>query len=181
MSNNQNQLPTVLHEPNSKWIVHSVRDTHIPRLREVLWSQRTETRCRQLIKRINDAEERKRGLGIVINEDDSDGSPVLAYGQIMKWTRCAEISDLVVIPEKRSKGIGSFMCQYLTRYIYQDTDVDCVEIGAAKSNPRALELYRRLGFKDAYSLNLKLEDKREPVIYLRIFFKDYDDSKIFVS
>lgn len=167
-------LPTVLHTPSTKWHMQPVRDTHIDALRVELWARRTATRCRQLIKRINDAEERERGLGIIVREKDDESLPILAYGQVMLWTRCAEISDLVVMKAHRNRGIGTAMCKYLTRHLLDSAKADCVEIGAAKSNPRALSLYRRLGFKEAYTLNLKLDNKKvEPVVYLRLFFDDY--------
>jgi ribosomal protein S18 acetylase RimI-like enzyme len=41
-----------------------------------------------------------------------------------------------------------------------------LEIGAALSNPRALGLYRRLGFVDGRILDLDLGNGPEPVMYL---------------
>jgi ribosomal protein S18 acetylase RimI-like enzyme len=43
-----------------------------------------------------------------------------------------------------------------------------VEIGAAVSNPRALTLYKRLGFTQHYTLELDLGQGIEPVIYLNM-------------
>jgi ribosomal protein S18 acetylase RimI-like enzyme len=41
-----------------------------------------------------------------------------------------------------------------------------VEIGAADSNPRALALYRRLGFRDSRRVLLELGSGPELVLYL---------------
>ena len=165
--------PIVLMTPDPKWCIRGVIEDDIDALRDNLWSDYTITRCRQLIKRITDAKARNRGLGLIVKEQDSDDAPILAYGQIMMWTHCAEISDLIVIPEKQSQGIGTCIIQTLTQHVRTLPKIDCVEIGVASSNPRALSLYRRLGFVDAYSINLKLQETREPVMYLRLFFEDY--------
>ena len=49
-----------------------------------------------------------------------------------------------------------------------DRRVRCIEIGAAVANPRAVALYRRLGFRDERQLFLNLGNGNEPVIYLRL-------------
>jgi ribosomal protein S18 acetylase RimI-like enzyme len=59
------------------------------------------------------------------------------------------------------------MIQYLIQAAI-DMRVPNVEIGAAFSNPRALELYRRLGFQDDRTVMMNLGNGRENVLYLRI-------------
>ena len=43
-----------------------------------------------------------------------------------------------------------------------------IEIGAAMSNPRAVALYRRLGFEDSHTMMLNLGKGKEKVLFLRL-------------
>ena len=65
----------------------------------------------------------------------------------------------------RSHGIGSAIIGALID-IARQWPIPQVEIGAALSNPRALALYRKLGFRDQRTLNLDLGHGPEPVVYL---------------
>lgn len=105
-----------------------------------------------------------RGVGAVIT--DNQDSPV-GYGQLILWPRCGEISDLVVMPSLRCKGLGTALIQYLVRAA-RDMHVDCLEIGAAKSNPGAIRLYHRLGFNDSHTLTVNLGKGTEDVLYLTL-------------
>jgi ribosomal protein S18 acetylase RimI-like enzyme len=105
---------------------------------------------------------------------DAAGAPV-AYGQLTLWPRCAEVSDLVVAARYRSQGYGTALVQYLVREAAR-LGAGCVEIGAAKSNPRAVALYHRLGFEDNRVVMMSLgADGREPVIYMTLYLPPPDE------
>jgi len=89
----------------------------------------------------------------------------IAYGQVTRWPHCAEISDLIVASGQREQGIGSSLIAALID-VAHGWKTPQVEIGVALSNPRALALYQRLGFKPDRTLDLDLGHGYEPVLYL---------------
>jgi ribosomal protein S18 acetylase RimI-like enzyme len=153
--------------PDPQLTIRPVRLGDIAMLQRNCWPQRDPDAVYRFILRIQDAARDKRGLGaVIIDHYDS----VLGYGQFVMWPRCGEISDLIVQPEYRSQGLGTALIQYLVRTA-MDMNADCVDIGAAQSNPRALALYRRLGFRDSYTQRVNLGDGDEEVVYLRLKFR----------
>lgn len=168
-----NIVPIALQSPNQEIRIRPVRANDLSALRVNCWSGRSETRCRDLLRRVLDASNRKRGLGIVVENGTVDA--LLAYGQVIHWTKCAEISDLKVIASHRSQGFGTAMIQYLIKFL-PEPKPNCVEIGVAQSNPRALALYRRLGFQDSYTVKLDVGQGKEDITYLRLVFADYETS-----
>ena len=171
MNNNQN-YPLALHQPNSEYAIRVVNLSDIHELQSSLWRHKPLYVTERLIKRILKYEEQGRGLGIIVSDLLHDTNRLVGFGQITLWVKCAEISDLIVHPDYRGQGIGTSMIQYLTRHVCLQ-NIDCVELGVAESNPRALALYRRLGFEDSYTLQLDLGNGTEPVIYLRIDLTQY--------
>lgn len=105
-----------------------------------------------------------KALGLVAVPDQHDDYPI-AYGQITCWPRVAEISDLIVAEAWRGQGIGSALIESLIAAAGH-WPVTAVEIGVALSNPRALDLYKRLGFSFGRTLTLDLGHGAEPVLYL---------------
>lgn len=120
---------------------------------------------RELIQRALDLSKRGRGVGMVAV---SEGN-ILGYGQLTLWPRAAEISDMIVTEALRSKGIGSTIIQTLLEKC-RLLHIAKVEIGAALSNPRAITLYRRIGFRDDRIIDLDLGDGIQPVMYLVMHF-----------
>lgn len=171
MKRDSNIVPIALEPPNQDILIRPVRANDLSALRANCWSGRSEVRCRDLLRRVIDAANRKRGLGIVVENEAVDA--LLAYGQVIHWTKCAEISDLMVIASHRSQGLGTAMIQYLIKHL-PEPKPPCVEIGVAQSNPRALALYRHLGFQDSYTVNLDVGKGREKITYLRIVLADYE-------
>lgn len=160
-------LPLALQSPTTDFPIRSVRRTDIDALRFDVWSHRTLSRSRNLITRIMDAKRFKRGLGVVVLDKAND-ERIIGYGQIMYWTQCAEVSDLVVSESYRSQGIGTAIIQHLIQNVSRRHS-DCVEIGVAQSNPRAAYLYRKLGFEYYTTLELQIGgNQAEAVEYLRI-------------
>jgi ribosomal protein S18 acetylase RimI-like enzyme len=108
----------------------------------------------------------RRGLGLVVIMD----AQIIGFAQLTLWSRAAEISDVVIAPAWRSRGIGTAL---ITRLIDTAREMahDTVEIGVALSNPHALRLYRRLGFTDGRTLTLDLGSGPEPVLYLEMALK----------
>lgn len=172
MERDSNIVPLALQPPDKAIRIRPVRAEDLSALRAVCWSTQSETRCRDLLRRVLDAKKRNRGLGIVVEGETS--AQLVAYGQLIQWTRCAEISDLMVAETYRSRGIGTAMIQYFITNIHSPKPA-CIEIGAAESNPRALALYQRLGFQESYSVNWDVGQGKEKVTYLRIVFADYEN------
>jgi ribosomal protein S18 acetylase RimI-like enzyme len=156
-----------LQSPNPALKIRPVRLEDSLALRADCWVHRSQTGANERIKRILSIMEQRRGLGVVVEEDKL----ILAYGQIVHWRETAEISDLIVSEQQRSKGIGTAMIQFLLRGIHS-APLEAVEIGAAISNPRALALYRRLGFVDSHKRILNVGSGSEEIIYLRLKLKD---------
>jgi len=127
------------------------------------WRDYDRNRARALVERAIALYDHCKGMGVVAVEQNTGA--ILSYGQIMRWSRSAEISDLVVSPSWRSQGIGTAMIYDLMRYA-PSMRVRQIEIGVAEANPRALALYRRLGFEDSYTVMLDVGYGMEKIIYL---------------
>lgn len=152
-----------LQDPDPNIQIRPVRLQDVDALHTLCWSTRPHGYVYQLISRAQQMAHQGRGLGIVVTHDDV----IQAYGQLTLWMRCAEISDLIVVQPYRSQGIGTAMIQYLTRAA-REMHAPCVEIGVALSNPRALALYRRLGFTDHHTVEINVGNGKEPILYLTI-------------
>ena len=152
--------------PDPQLTIRPVRLSDLTGLHKNCWPERHPDAIYRFILRIQHSARDGRGLGAVVLGEDAE---VLAYGQFVVWPRCGEISDLIVAPAYRRQGLGTALIQYLVRAA-QEMHAECVDIGAALSNPRALALYRRLGFRDSYSQRIDLGRGDEDVVYLRLKF-----------
>lgn len=110
-------------------------------------------------------ERQERGLawGVVALVDGT----IAGYGQLTRLGGRAEISDLIVNEARRGQGIGTAIITHLVE-LARLQQFSEVEIGVAESNPRALQLYCRLGFREKRRIMLDLGDGDEPVIYLSL-------------
>lgn len=169
---NHLDYPLALQQPNLLPLIRHVNLSDVSALHTQLWQNRDSNEISDFIQRVLKFEEQKRGIGIVVLEESVSPATIIAYGQVTQWLKCAEISDLMVHAKYRGKGIGTAMIQYLTNYILP-FKISCVELGVAISNQRALVLYRQLGFKDSYTLQLDLGQGTEPVLYLGIDLTPY--------
>jgi len=156
------EIPLALHPPDPKIPVRLVRMTDTTSLRATCWPERTFESVHRFITRARHNATQGRGLSVVAV---GNAGMIHGYGQFTLWPRCGEISDLIVTPALRGRGIGTAMIQYLTRSA-RDMNVDCIEIGAFTSNTGAIALYRRLGFVDSHIQSITSDT--EPVLYLRI-------------
>ena len=160
------QTPTGLQPPDPSLAIRPVEPTDLDALLTGCWADRSYDVGRWLVSRVLRNQQAERGTGAVLT--DVAGA-IIGFGQLTIWPRCGEISDLFVRAEYRSQGYGTALIQYMVQAARQMKGVTCVEIGAAESNPRALALYRRLGFVDERVIYMNLgNDKREPVIYMRL-------------
>jgi len=166
MSNFQN-CPLALQHPNPSIAIRSVQLSDASLFHTYLWQDRTIDAVTVFIRRVLKFEEQGRGMGIVVVDTTLPSDMLIAYGQVTQWVKCAEISDLLVHPAYRGQGVGTAMIQYLTHHTLT-IKTNCIELAVAMSNDRALALYRRLGFKDSYTLQLDLGQGTEPVLYLAI-------------
>ncbi len=107
------------------------------------------------------AEGRARLWGLVA---EANGE-IVGFGQLTRWGWRGEICNLIVRENWRGKGIGTALIRQLIE-IARQLGLREVEIGGAEANPRALALYRRLGFEDERRVLLDLGEGNEPVIYL---------------
>lgn len=165
MSEVSSILPLAMRSPDDRWLIRPVVMADVTALRATLWAHRSETRSREIIRRVAHAQSRKQGVGVVVCAPDRP--QLLAYGQYLNWANCAEISDLIVLENMRSQGIGTAMIQHLVR-VAAENKVRCIEIGVATSNPRARALYNKLGFEEKYTRMLDVGNGVEPVIYLSL-------------
>jgi len=157
-------IPLALRPPDSPLTMRPVRLSDAEPLRDHCWPERPFAAVYQLVMRARQNALQGRGVGVVV-VDKVDG--VMGYGQLTLWPGCGEISDLVVAPPFRRRGVGTAIVQYLARAA-REMHISCIEIGAALSNPGAVALYRRLGFADDHTVWLNLGEGREPVLFLRL-------------
>lgn len=156
--------PLALHPPNPSIPIRPVRLADVVDLQTHCWRERPYMVVHNLIKQAIRYAVDGRGQGLVVAE--SDGR-VFGYGQMLLWPTCAEISDVVVAEALRSQGIGTAIIQALVQRARQMKAAE-VEIGATLNNPRALALYRRLGFRDSHTTSINFGGGREQVLFLRL-------------
>lgn len=130
------------------------------------WPERSAPVLETLIWHADRLYSQGRGLGVVVEH----AQQIYAYGMLTQWRRCGEISDLYVQHELRGRGLGTAMIQHLVQFARQELRAPCVEIGVALSNPRALALYRRLGFGESHTVHADVDEGYEAVMYLRLSF-----------
>ncbi|MBI5667200.1 MAG: GNAT family N-acetyltransferase [Chloroflexi bacterium] len=153
-----------LHSPDPAVMVRPVRLTDAEPLHARCWPSRPFAAVYNLLSRTIRNAADGRGLGLVVLDDEGE---VQGYGQTALWPTCAEISDLVVTEAYRGRGFGTALIQHLAREAAR-LQAPAIEIGAALSNPRALALYRRLGFEDSHTLMLNVGQGKEAVLFLRL-------------
>ena len=132
-------------------------------LHQNLWPERSIESVTAFLERCAVQMEGKRALAVVA---ESDGQ-VIAFALLTFWRDVSEIGDLIVTPDQRSQGVGSAMIAHLIEAA-RERGIVRVEIGAALSNPRALALYKRLGFVPHRTVELDLGEGVETVVYLHM-------------
>jgi ribosomal protein S18 acetylase RimI-like enzyme len=150
--------------------VRRVSPDDAAQLQQSCWANWPVEVVSEALERVEILAQQGRGFAVVACQ----GERILGYGQMTVWPRAAEISDLIVAPPYRDNGIGTALIGYLVDKV-RTWHLPCVEIGAALSNPRALALYRRLGFKDARTIELDLGSGPETVVYLNLDI-DYESA-----
>lgn len=162
--------PIALQPPHHHMPIRFARLTDADPLRDRCWPNRTFMTVYSLLARSVRNMTDARGLALVLT--DAQDTP-MAFGQYTVWPTCAEISDLVVAEPLRGQGLGTILIQELV-YRARQQGVTAFEIGAALDNPRALDLYRHLGFEDSHTLVLSLDRGREKVQFLRLDIVEAD-------
>lgn len=160
-----NRFPLALRRPDPDITIRPVQPDDSAPLQRVCLPETPITAVEEMIARALKLTVQRRGGGYVIVGDAAE--PVQGYGQLTLWNSCAELSDLIVAESQRGRGWGTALVQYLCQQA-RKLPIDCVEIGAADSNPRALDLYQRLGFSPYRTIQVNLGQGEEPVIYLRL-------------
>jgi len=151
-------------KPDSLSLRTLIRPAHLSdalSLHKMCWPDRPLKNVRKLLERTQKLACYHRGLGVVAVRD----SVLCGFGMLTLWPRAAEISDLIVNPGYRDQGIGSMIIAHLTEAA-SNLHAQMIEIGVALSNPRALALYRRLGFTDHHTVEVDLGNGPEIVLYL---------------
>ncbi len=158
------QLPLVFCPPDPTVSLRPVRLTDVDSLFADCWPSRPFSTVYNLVQRATRSAVEGRGLGLVL---PGQNNTVRAYGQTLLWPTCAEISDMIVAEPYRGRGYGTVIIQSLVRAAIQ-LGAEEIEIGAALTNPRAVALYRRLGFQDSHTIMVNLGNGNEHVLYLRL-------------
>ncbi len=157
-------LPLALQPPQSSVLIRPVRVSDTDGLTIHCWPGRPYMTVYNLLKRIAYQQTQKVALGVVAVTLDGQ---VCGYGQVVMWPTCAEVSDLIVTENLRGQGVGTAIVQTLVQAAAQLGAAE-IEIGAAISNPRAAQLYRRLGFRDSHTVSLTIDGGKENVQFLRL-------------
>jgi len=146
---------------NDLWL-RFVRYDDAPALQKTCWTTSSLSSVEGYLKRLLIRQERGHAWGMVAMLDGE----VIGFGQLGRWGRRCEISDLIVAEAFRGNGVGTSIIVRLLELAHQQR-IPEVEIGAAVSNPRALTLYKNLGFHEIQQVMMDLGHGPEPVIYLR--------------
>lgn len=125
------------------------------------WPNRSLQQAAVVLQQAEHLAQQKRGLGVVAVWQGE----ACAFGLLALYPRVAEISDLIVCPALRGRGIGTALITFLTHEARR-LGATQLEIGVAQSNPRARALYQRLGFVEARAVQVDLGEGLETVWYL---------------
>jgi ribosomal protein S18 acetylase RimI-like enzyme len=158
------RTPLALQAPNTTILIRPVQLMDTDGLVTHCWPNRSFIAVHNLTKRAIRCAAERRGLGLVAVGSNGE---VCAYGQMVMWPTCAEISDMIVAEAYRGQGLGTAIIQSLVQTAIR-IGADEIEIGAALTNPRAVALYRRLGFEDSHTVMLNLDNGKEKVLFLRL-------------
>jgi ribosomal protein S18 acetylase RimI-like enzyme len=132
-------------------------------LQQACWPHMALTDVQWWLSSLSERRERGLAWGVVALVD----GVVAGYGQLTRLGGRSEISDLVVNEMWRGQGVGTAIINHLIE-LARSQQFPEVEIGVAESNPRALQLYCRLGFREKRRIILDLGSGDEPVIYLSL-------------
>jgi ribosomal protein S18 acetylase RimI-like enzyme len=132
-------------------------------LHQNCWPERNPEAVAGFLERCMVQMDGKRARAVVAEFDEQ----VTAFALLTFWREVGEIGDLIVAEKQRSIGIGSAMIAHLIGAA-RGRGITRIEIGAAASNPRALALYKRLGFIAHRKIELDLGAGNEPVVYLHM-------------
>lgn len=149
------------HPSDSSITIRAVTLDDASALQSACWPNRPHDAIVEFLQRIGKLKQHRRGGGFVAERD----GVICGFGLLTLWPRTAEISDLIVAPAYRDQGIGSQIITHLTGHARR-LHASIIEIGVAMSNPRALALYRRMGFYDHHTLQIDLGNGLETVLYL---------------
>lgn len=146
---------------NAPFTVRPVQAGDAPLLHRQCLSDRPLSEAMALVDRALRVAQTRRGVGMAAVW----GIEVVGFGLLTLWPSAAEISDLVVAPAYRSRGVGTALIEHLTEAA-RAMHADRIEISVMKANARALALYRRLGFVDERALEVGIEDAADTIFYL---------------
>lgn len=133
---------------SSEWYTRPVAVEDVPHLGLVVWPERAPEDILHKIDRLACDLGHRHGLALVACR----AGELIAYGQVIRWKRGAEIADLFVTESQRGRGIGSHIIRQLRTHA-AGWGVQYVEIGVDAANTGARRLYERLGFVPAYVQN----------------------------
>lgn len=134
-----------------------------PALNLNCWPERHIEAISAFINDVLNRTERQLTWGIVAIADGE----VAGYGQLGRWGRVGEISDLIVTESLRDQGIGTAIIRHLVELARQ-MSLQRVEIGVQAANVDALRLYRRIGFVEKRRVTMQLGRGPEEIIILSI-------------
>ncbi len=144
-----------------------LEETDAPALQRACWPETPLSIVQERVASFIRQHQKGWAWGLVARH----GKEVVGFGQLMRCGSRYEICDLIIGEQWRGQGIGTALISRLIG-IAREQGAREVEIGGAVSNPYALALYRRLGFRDRRRVMLDLGDAPEPVIYLSLNLKE---------
>jgi ribosomal protein S18 acetylase RimI-like enzyme len=156
------EIPLALRPPDPAVRLRRARLTDAEALRRACWPERSFGSVYQLLSRAQQHYGLNRGAGFVLLT--ADEQPI-GFGQFTVWPTCTEISDLIVAEACQGRGLGTALIQHIAQEARR-SGMTVLEIGSALDNPRALALYRRLGFVESHTIHLR--DGIETIQYLRL-------------
>jgi ribosomal protein S18 acetylase RimI-like enzyme len=90
----------------------------------------------------------ERLVGYVMVAVEPDGARLWSDSWVV-GERVAELETIVLLPEERGTGLGSYLLDLVDAEL-AERGIDDMVIGAVPGNERALDLYRRRGFEPTW-------------------------------
>ncbi len=83
------------------------------------------------------------------------GKPIgqINYNKINANSKSVELDILIADDLNKGKGYGSDALKTLTKYLFQNFDIETCWIEAVTDNPRAIGAYKKAGFQSTHSVS----------------------------
>jgi ribosomal-protein-alanine N-acetyltransferase len=103
------------------------------------------------------------GLELLVLEQEGEG--VIGYAVLWCILEQGELANVAVTPRVRGKGLGAYLLSRVLD-VARERSVQTVFLEVRVSNERALDLYRRFGFKDVGRRKGYYDNPREDALIM---------------